>query len=311
VTENRLHVIYALLAGLLAAACGTPQSAAPEKLDVYLYEETRQLVESVDRAAGLLETRGAAAAFAELDRPRSRAQPSAAQLFVYEPSGVLVWHNADPRLVGQNLMSFRDALGKPVVELITGIARRPERAASEWIFYLWADGTEFMPKWQSAFVRKAVTPDGKVLLVGRSSSQLKIEKVFVQEQVDAAAQLLLLRGPEAAFREIRRPGSRFYFRDTFIFVLDGKGRALLDPAYPTIGARDMSGFRDAVGRPVMQEVLEKLETADTAWTLFLWPKSGRALPSRKFLYVRKVRVGGETLLVGSDFFPATPVWMKG
>ena len=38
---------------------------------------------------------------------------------------------------------------------------------------------------------------------------------------------------------------------------------------------------------------------------------GKALPSRKFLYVRKVQVGGETFLVGSDFFPATPLWMKG
>lgn len=300
-----------LLAGLFAAACGIPPPSSPQKLDVYLYEDTRQLVESVDSAAGLLETRGATAAFAEFGRPGSREQRSAAHVFVYEPSGVLVWHDANPRLVGQNLMSFRDALGKPVVELITGIARRPERAASEWIFYLWDDRTEFMPKWQSAYVRKAITPDGKVLLVGRSSSRLKIEKAFVQDQVDAAARLLSERGPEAAFREIRKPGSRFYFLDTFVFVLDEKGRAVVDPAYPTMGNRDMSGFRDSVGRPVMQEVLEKLEIADTAWTLFLWPKPGRALPSRKFLYVRKVQVGRETLLVGSDFFPATPLWMKG
>ena len=91
-------------------------------------------------------------------------------------------------------------------ELITGVARRPERAASEWIFYLWNDRTEFMPKWQSAYVRKAITPDGKVLLVGRSSSRLKIEKAFVQDQVDAAARLLSEHGPEAAFREIVKRG---------------------------------------------------------------------------------------------------------
>ena len=67
-----------LLAGLFAAACGIPPPSSPQKLDVYLYEDTRQLVESVDSAAGLLETRGATAAFAEFGRPGSREQRSAA-----------------------------------------------------------------------------------------------------------------------------------------------------------------------------------------------------------------------------------------
>ena len=34
------------------------------------------------------------------------------------------------------------------------------------------------------------------------------------------------------------------------------------------------------------------------------------LTSRKLIYVRKVAVDGETLVVGSDFFLATPIWMK-
>jgi hypothetical protein len=28
------------------------------------------------------------------------------------------------------------------------------------------------------------------------------------------------------------------------------------------------------------------------------------------MYARKVRVGDETLLVGSDFYLATPIWMR-
>ena len=71
-----------LLAGLFAAACGIPPPSSPQKLDVYLYEDTRQLVESVDSAAGLLETRGATAAFAEFGRPGSREQRSAAHVYV-------------------------------------------------------------------------------------------------------------------------------------------------------------------------------------------------------------------------------------
>ena len=303
--------VLILCACLLTAACGMSQPSAPNKADAYLYEDTRRLVESVESAADLVAQRGATAAFAEFGSPRSRWQRTSIRLFVYDVGGTCVWHDANRHLVGRNLLAFRDALGKPVVELITGIARRPERAAAEWIFYLWEDGSEFLPKWQSAYVRKAVTPDGTVYLVGTSSSLLKIEKAFVQEQVDAAARLVVLQGRETAFRELRSPGSRFYFLETFVFVLDGKGRSLVDPGFPTIGGRDMSDFRDAAGRPVLQEALEKLETADSAWTLFLWPKPGKTVPSRKLLYVRKVQVGGETLLIGSDFFPATPLWMRG
>ena len=34
------------------------------------------------------------------------------------------------------------------------------------------------------------------------------------------------------------------------------------------------------------------------------------LPSRKLVYARKVKLGDETLIVGSDFFLPTPIWMK-
>jgi hypothetical protein len=57
--------------------------------------------------------------------------------------------------------------------------------------------------------------------------------------------------------------------------------------------------------------MARLETSDAAWVQFLWPKPGRRLPSRKLMYVRKVEAGGQTFLIGSDFFPATPIWMRG
>ena len=72
----------------------------------------------------------------------------------------------------------------------------------------------------------------------------------------------------------------------------------------------MSDFRDAIGRPVVRELLGQLETSDSAWIQFLWPRQGETMLSRKMMYVRKVDAGGEELLVGSDFFVATPIWMR-
>ena len=72
----------------------------------------------------------------------------------------------------------------------------------------------------------------------------------------------------------------------------------------------MVGFRDATGKPVIEEMLLKLKKTDSAWIEFLWPRPGEMLPSRKLMYMRKVNIDGKTLLVGSDFYLATPIWMR-
>ena len=307
--SSRHGLALPVLAGLLAIGCGVPAPSPPRKTDAYLYEDTRRLVEFVESAASLMEQRGTAA-FQEFDVAGSRWRTFTSYLFIYDAGGTCVWHGLNPGLVGRNLLSFRDALGKPVVEFLVEVGRRPERDASDWIFYLFEEQTEFLPQWKGSYVRKAVAPDGKVYLVGSGSSRIKMEKVFVRDHVDAAARLLRERGRDAAFRALKEPGSRFNFLGTFVFVLDARGRSLVDPAYPTIEGRDMMGFRDAIGRPVVQELLQKLKRADAAWLQFLWPKPGEMLPARKLMYVRKVDVGGETLLVGSDFYLATPIWMR-
>jgi signal transduction histidine kinase len=89
-----------------------------------------------------------------------------------------------------------------------------------------------------------------------------------------------------------------------------QGHAIVDPAFPTQSGRDLSQFEDAVGRRPVQQILEKLRTGNEAWVQYLWPKPGSSLPSRKLVYVRKARAGDETFIVGSDFFLATPIWMK-
>ena len=159
--------------------------------------------------------------------------------------------------------------------------------------------------------RKAIGPGNKIYLVGSGVYNIKTERSFVEERVRIAADLLRAKGKDVAFREFRNRASPFVFLDTYIFVLDMQGRAIVDPAYPTLNGRDLSGFEDAVGVPTMQEMLRKLGRSDEAWVQYLWPKPGASLPSRKLLYARKVTVGGETFIVGSDFFLATPIWMRG
>jgi signal transduction histidine kinase len=69
-------------------------------------------------------------------------------------------------------------------------------------------------------------------------------------------------------------------------------------------------FQDAVGFFAFKNALKKLENADEAWVQYLWAKPGSSTPSRKLIYVRKVKVGDEVFIVGSDFFLATPIWLR-
>lgn len=85
---------------------------------------------------------------------------------------------------------------------------------------------------------------------------------------------------------------------------------MIDPAFPNMTGRSVIEFQDAVGFFAFKNVLEKLEHADEAWVQYLWPKPGSSTPSRKLIYARKVKVGEEVFIVGSDFFLATPIWLR-
>ena len=295
----------------LIATLATPVVAATapaDRLAPYAYEDTKKLVTLVEDAAALVEEKGEGA-FADFAVKGSRWFNDQYYFFVYTLDGTSVFHPISPQLVGKNLMDLRDLNGKPVIRLITDIGQRPEKDASGWVFYLWEEQTQLSPLWKSAYVRKAVAPDGKVYLVGSGVYNIKMEKPFVVERVTMAADLIRAKGKDA-FAELKDPASPYIFLDTYVFVLDAHGHTLVDPAFPTLAGRDLSELEDAVGFYPIKELLAKLAESDEAWVQFLWPKPGSAVPSRKLVYARKVKLGDETLIVGSDFFQPTPIWMK-
>ncbi len=277
----------------------------------YLYEDTRQLVRLVEDAAKLIETRGDQA-FAEFGVRGSRWFDNTHYLFVYDLNGINLFHPMTPELVGRNVMNIKDMDGRPISVWATDIGRRPEPDASGWIFYLWEENTQFTPSWKSSYIRKAMEPNGRVCVVGSGIYNMRVEKVFVQHRVDKAAELLRTEGQEKAFAQFRNPASPFQFLGTYVFVMSSDGHMVVDPAFPTLDNRDMTRFKDATGRSVVNEMLEKLEASGTnnsAWVQYMQPKIGNLLPARKLVYVRRVYVDNKWLIVGADFSLATPIWM--
>ncbi|HSR13780.1 MAG TPA: cache domain-containing protein [Thermodesulfobacteriota bacterium] len=302
-------MLLRIVIAVLALLCSAVHLHADDLLNRYMYADTKRLVKLVEDAASLMERKGTAA-FAEFGRSGSRWFNDQFFLFVYDSAGVNTFHPTIPELVGKNLMDLRDMNGKPLIRFITDVCRKPKRDAHGWVFYLWQEKNEFEPKWKSAYIRKVVLPDGNACVIGAGHHFLKIEKVMVQENVQSAVDLLMAEGKRAAFKQFLDPTSRYGFLNTFIWVTDERGRALVDPAFPEKEGRDLSLFQDAIGRQVMKEIIEKLRKDDEAWVQYLWPRPGAVTLSRKLAYVKKARVGEETLLVGCDFFLTSPIWMK-
>jgi len=302
------RVVIGAIAG--AALLGAAVVAhAGDKTSLYTYSDTRALVSLVEEAAGLVERQGEQA-FRQFGVKGSKWLNGDVYFFAYLVDGTCVFHPITPELVGKNVLDLRDLNGKPIIRSIVDVGKKPGNDASGWVFYLWENQVQLTPMWKSTYVRKVVAPNGQTYVIGSGLYDIKVERVFIEERVNRAADVLKAEGKAAAFKQFKDPASPFFFLNSYIFVLSDKGETLVDPAFPTLAGRNLSDFEDAVGFRAIKEVLQKLETADAAWVQYMWLKPGSPMPSRKLLYARKLTIGDEILIVGSDFFVATPIWMR-
>ena len=294
---------------LLVHAASGGQS--PDKLSNYLYEDTKQLVALVEAAASLIEQKGEAA-FPQFRVRHSKWFDQQRYLFIYDPAGKCVFHPIEAQLVGQDLMQLKDIDGRPMVAMITEVAKRPEADASDWIFYYWEESPRSrVPAWKSSYVRKAIAPGGAVYLVGSGLYNMKMERRFLEERVNRAADLVVAKGKDAAFGELRNRACPLHILDTYITVTDAHGDIVVDPAFPTlVKKRNLSDFRDMTGRNISMEIAAGLKDKDRIWLLYIWPKGEAGRLARHVMYVRKVTVEGKVFFVSASYVPATPVWMR-
>ena len=257
-------------------ACSAVALAAPaDKLAPYAYEDTKDLVDAGRgcRGAGRGERRGG------LRRVR---HPGIA--LAQRPVLLLRLCPRRHVRVPSDLAAARrqESDGSPRPQRQAGDQahhryrpKRPEKDASGWVFYLWEEQTQLSPQWKSAYVRKAVAPDGKVYLVGSGVYNIKIEKPFIVERVnDGGRPDPAPKGKDAAF-----PSSRTLPRPTFSSTPTSSSsmrtgiRSSIPPS-PRIAGRDLSELKDAVGFQPIKELLAKLAGSDEAWVQFLWPEPG-------------------------------------
>jgi Cache domain len=307
VWKAKISRVGMLALGIALMVC--VQANAQQSGADYAYKRTRRIVSLVEEAAALIEKQGEEA-FPFFRKKGSKWFQGDMYLFIYDLKGKNVVHPVQPEFEGQDLIDLQDINGKPVIRLIIDKVTKHDRP-SGWVHYMWIRPEEIFPMWKSSYVLKTRAPSGKEYVLGSGVYNMKIEKQFIIEMVDDAVELIKLEG-KAAFDKFRDKSSEFIFLGNFIFVVHLDGTAVVDPAFPSLEGRNLLDFKDAVGRYVVREMLEKIKRikGDSTWISYMWPKPGEVRPSRRLAYLRTVKLGPETFIVASGFSPARPIWMK-
>ena len=123
----------------------------------------------------------------------------------------------------------------------------------------------------------------------------------IESLVDRAAARIAEKG-ENAFPEFRRKGSVWFTAHTYVFVDDMNMVSRVNGPRPQLEGRNVMDLKDASGRPFHREWIQMLQTNDSGWVSYLWPRPGHVKPSRKWTFIRKVASGGQTYIVGAGVY---------
>jgi signal transduction histidine kinase len=122
-----------------------------------------------------------------------------------------------------------------------------------------------------------------------------------QSLVDEAAALLESKGTEA-FTEFRKKDSQWLKGDTYIFAFDMNGIEIFHPIKPDLEGKNIIDFKDVNGKAFVQEMIEIANTKGSGWVEYVYPKPAESAPSKKMTYIKKVKAGDETLIIGSGYY---------
>ena len=136
----------------------------------------------------------------------------------------------------------------------------------------------------------------------QSSPPSSEEAKQVEALVNKAAMLIDAKG-KAAFSDFRTKDSEWFHGTTYLFVYDMKSKVLLNPAFPAREGTVVTGQKDANGKLFHDAMIETAATKGSGWVDYMFPKPGETQPSRKWTFVKAVKIDGVPGLVGSGFYP--------
>lgn len=266
---------------------------------VYAFQETRDLVALVEEAAAAIQQEGEKV-FPDFRKEGGRWFQGDRYVFVWDLKGNRYVFPPDLAHERQNLIDLKDVGGKPIGKMF--VAAAANKKGRGWVHYQWNKPYELEPLWKSTYILRTTSPSGNVYLVGSGIYQARIEKAFIVNEVEAASDLLQREGRDA-FVTLRDPKTRFFFHNTYMFVLTAKGIELVNPAFPALEGRNLWDIQDINGKYIVREFTEMAQKNGEGWVIYYWPKpDAPQMPIKKSSFVKKVLVDMEPLIIGAGMY---------
>jgi len=209
----------------------------------------------------------------------------------------------DPAMEGKNELDLKDINGKPIIRGLIGAAMTFSSKPEGWYHYQWPVPGGLLPRWKSSYVRLVTAPSGNSYVVGSGMYNDRMERAFVVDAVkDAVGQIE--KNGTAAFPLFHDPTGPFIAKDAYIFVFDMKGIDLVNPGFPNLEGRNLLDLKDTQGKQLIREMFEVVQTSDSGWVDYMWPKPGESVSTQKSAYVSKAKMGDQWVLVGCGVYLA-------
>lgn len=251
------------------------------------------VVDMVDDAVALIEQTGESA-FSLFRDSTSPYVAKDAYIFVLDMNGVALVHPAFPNLERTDLRDVRDTQGKYVVQEMLDLLRTQE---SGWVEYMWPKPGESISTQKSTYARRAQRGERPYLvacgvyLADAPKERTSAEKLTAPQLMalvrDGAA--VLEEQGENAYPEFRKPGSKWFHDDIYLFVWAMDGTRLFHAADPAGEGQNVSGLEDIVGRPIGRMILGAAASpAGEGWVHYMYPQPGSLFPTWKSTFVKRV-----------------------
>lgn len=124
--------------------------------------QAKQIKALVTKAAALIERKGKDA-FPELKKKGGPWYKEKTYVFVDDVNGIALVNPPSPEIEGKNVIDMKDAKGKVFVREFIQTA---QSNGSGWVEYWWPKPGEAKPSRKMSYIRKAVMPNGEMVIVG-------------------------------------------------------------------------------------------------------------------------------------------------
>jgi len=143
------------------------------------------------------------------------------------------------------------------------------------------------------------------LIFGLSATSALAEDAATKEECviksHEAAAMINTQGLEAAIKAISDPRGPFVWKDSYVFLMDLKGKMLAHPFQPELTKMDnVLLLTDPTDKAMFVHFVNLARKSGQGWVEYMWPKPGKSSPSKKLTYI--YRVPDHDLLVGAGVY---------